>query len=91
MYQPYMEIYLTMAVLVALMLAVAWVSFLTIADSACWDMIRERLEGTLLHDASVPTLVVCGVAVSIFYSLLWIFTIPVTALFIVLYSLGSFR
>lgn len=86
-----MEIYLTVAVLVALMLAVAWVSFLTIADSVCWDMIRERLEGTLFQDASVPTLVVCGIAISVFYSLLWVFTIPMTALFIVLYSLGSFR
>ena len=91
MFQAYIEIYLTVAVLVALMLAVAWVSFLTIADSVCWDIIRERLEGTSFQDASVPTLVACGIAISVLYSLFWVFTVPVTALFMVLYSLDFFR
>lgn len=90
MINQYAEFYLVIASLIAFMLLMVLISFFIVSDSSSWDSIRMRLEGTSLHDASVPMLIFTAFVFSILYAALWVFTVPLTLIFMSFYLLEFF-
>jgi hypothetical protein len=90
MMNQYVEFYLVIASLIAFMLLMICVSFFTMSNSDSWDLIRSHLEGTSLHDASIPMLIFTAFVFSILYAALWVFTVPLTLIFMSFYLLEFF-